>query len=726
MAILSPTPKFQGFDASGDPLTGGLLYTYEAGTTTPLATYTDYDAGTPNANPVVLDSRGEADVWLDPDLLYKMVLKTSAGVTVWTVDDVGYDSTGFIAAGAGAVRKTSQSKLRERVSLFDYMTAAQVADVIANTATVDVSTPFVTAMTALATAGGGTLVMPFGTYLVSCPSTATWDGSGNMNYTCLIKDNVTIEGNGSTIKLADSVTTAGAPLNTSIFFSNVENSNVTFRDIIFDMNGANNSVNGENRPNAAITWSSDGAFCNDLLIEHCQFLNGVGVTSITFSQTDTVDQAVGFRNTVRDCFFYYTNAYLTITDHSTISGHVNDCLVTGCTFKFSAVRDGDTPTDEIGVVWDLAGTNNRFIGNLVQNYGTGVQVAGNFSSITEDTIVANNVFSSMRNYGVNIWQELATEKANRNIIIANNHIELEDTAGSIQFKVGIQAFTTYSCTGIYIFGNSIKKTGIVTDAVGVYAGPNLAGQKWDNVVIKGNIIDGCYAGIWAQGSVGNWGYCEISDNTIRNCVNQGAQTTTVGIQVNLTNTTFDEIVITNNKLMNDAALMTLGITLSNSGGSFDTIVCGGNYFKNVGAIYTETAIVENGTTRYGSEALGNFSAAPTTGTWTKKQHVINQTPSASNEPGWVCITSGTFGTATDSTGDTDGSTAVITGMTDTSDFAIGSFVTASAGFAVLTDLLVVAKTATTLTVSRASNSVQTNITVSTDDPVFKAMASLAA
>lgn len=77
--------KFQALDGNGDPLSGGKVYTYSGGTATPKATYSDPDLGTLNANPVILDSRGEADVYGSG--LYKLVLKTSADVTIWTVDN---------------------------------------------------------------------------------------------------------------------------------------------------------------------------------------------------------------------------------------------------------------------------------------------------------------------------------------------------------------------------------------------------------------------------------------------------------------------------------------------------------------------------------------------------------------------------------------------------------------------------------------------------------------
>ena len=83
------SPKFQAFDSNGDPLSGGLLYTYAPGTTTNKATYptiADATAQTnANANPIVLDSRGECSIVLRGET--KLVLKTSAGVTIWTVDN---------------------------------------------------------------------------------------------------------------------------------------------------------------------------------------------------------------------------------------------------------------------------------------------------------------------------------------------------------------------------------------------------------------------------------------------------------------------------------------------------------------------------------------------------------------------------------------------------------------------------------------------------------------
>lgn len=87
----------QFFDNSGDVLSGGKIYTYEAGTTTLLATYTSSTGNTAHTNPIVLDSAGRVpggEIWVVSQL-YKFVLKTSADVTIATYDNVGAIFTGI-------------------------------------------------------------------------------------------------------------------------------------------------------------------------------------------------------------------------------------------------------------------------------------------------------------------------------------------------------------------------------------------------------------------------------------------------------------------------------------------------------------------------------------------------------------------------------------------------------------------------------------------------------
>lgn len=89
-------PRFQEFDDAGAPLDGGKLYTYIAGTTTNKATYSDIELVTPNANPIILDSRGEATIFGQG--AYKFVLTDSADVEKWTVDNITASQGGNTAA----------------------------------------------------------------------------------------------------------------------------------------------------------------------------------------------------------------------------------------------------------------------------------------------------------------------------------------------------------------------------------------------------------------------------------------------------------------------------------------------------------------------------------------------------------------------------------------------------------------------------------------------------
>lgn len=104
-ALLAPFPKFLAVDSAGASLPGALLYTYAAGTTTPLATYTDSTGTVPNSNPVICDSAGAANVWLTAGAAYKFVLQNSVGVIQWTVDNI----TGGLQGTAGDPGSTWRS-----------------------------------------------------------------------------------------------------------------------------------------------------------------------------------------------------------------------------------------------------------------------------------------------------------------------------------------------------------------------------------------------------------------------------------------------------------------------------------------------------------------------------------------------------------------------------------------------------------------------------------------
>jgi len=108
MAVLTPVAKMQFLDETGAPLVGGLLYTYAAGTTTPQASYTDSTGAQANTNPVVLDARGEANIWL-ASATYKFKLASSDNTELWTVDNISAPTSSLSPVLSGNVTIDSNS-----------------------------------------------------------------------------------------------------------------------------------------------------------------------------------------------------------------------------------------------------------------------------------------------------------------------------------------------------------------------------------------------------------------------------------------------------------------------------------------------------------------------------------------------------------------------------------------------------------------------------------------
>jgi hypothetical protein len=178
----------QFFDDSGNPLAGGLINTYLAGTTTPAVTYTSVSGTVANSNPIVLDAAGRVveEIWLTDGVSYKFILQSSTFVQIWEKDNItgGNDPTptnNFIAdlanttnvakgdalvgfkqsdstgAYPNAVGKTVHDKLQDIVSVKDF---GAVGNGIADDTTA--------INNAIAAVGiGGALFFPKGTYLTT-------------------------------------------------------------------------------------------------------------------------------------------------------------------------------------------------------------------------------------------------------------------------------------------------------------------------------------------------------------------------------------------------------------------------------------------------------------------------------------------------------------------------------------------------------------------------------
>lgn len=142
---MMPLPKQQFLSSIGSPLVGGKVYTYAAGTNNPKATYTDAAGTVPQPNPIPLNARGEPDSPIYWSGAYKVEVRDTIGNVIYTVDNYNTDPMGvkqfitnlassagssllgFIQAGAGAVFRWVQDKLRDQVSIRDFGAVADGA-----------------------------------------------------------------------------------------------------------------------------------------------------------------------------------------------------------------------------------------------------------------------------------------------------------------------------------------------------------------------------------------------------------------------------------------------------------------------------------------------------------------------------------------------------------------------------------------------------------------------
>jgi len=175
---LSPLAVQKFFDSNAIPLVGGKLFTYIAGTSTPQVTYTDSTGGTPNTNPIILNSRGECNVWLTPGQAYKFVLQDAAGNVIWSIDNIfssvtsdfainlasttdttkGAALVGYLPAFGNATGRTVAAKLSDVVSVKDF---GAKGDGLTN----DVQA-FTYGINYCNSIGGGMLTLPAGRYIL--------------------------------------------------------------------------------------------------------------------------------------------------------------------------------------------------------------------------------------------------------------------------------------------------------------------------------------------------------------------------------------------------------------------------------------------------------------------------------------------------------------------------------------------------------------------------------
>ena len=466
MATLTPTPKQQFLDANGNPLAGGKLYTYAAGTTTPLATYTDSSGTVPNSNPIILDSRGEAAVWLG-SYAYKFKLTNSADVEVWTVDNItsiqylsdalatssGSSLVGFLQSGTSATSRTVQSKLRDVVSVKDF---GAVGNGVTNDS--------VAIQNAINAAVGKQLFLPKGTYLISSAIS--------------LPSNTNIVGEGwqSILYLASGANTK-VLTNSDIVNGN---NNIWLDSFAIDGNSAGQS-GGSYAVGIDFNYVNDFKI-NNVYVHHtremCIYIRKGTNFEITGCKTEYAQGATYPGIYIGDFLLPYPTAVT--------NGTISNC---------SSNNNGQD-----GILVENA-TDVRVIGCSAKNNGQSGIKLGSPSNCIVSSCYAENNRSGFRGQGINncsyvgnvsyrnkdsgITIGLANAVASEILIIGNQSIENGQSPIATSYGISVDYQTGGSVTGLFIKNNiCIDSQTSKTQTRGISL--VTSGSTYSYVVVDGN------------------------------------------------------------------------------------------------------------------------------------------------------------------------------------------------------------------------------------------------
>lgn len=291
----------------------------------------------------------------------------------------------FVAAGIGAMARSFLERGRDVVSINDYG-AKPSASASVNT------TAIRNAINAASTLGKR-ITGNAGTYLVT-PATASTDEGGALTIAFDIKSNMHFEVEpGCTFKISNSVSTDAAPKKIAMFHTNGVLSNVSFRNLTMDMNGANNTIspgrpgayNRYNMSQISVSGTPGGvaARIDDMYVARCAFLNTSGTNCIVAGQSNTAAVILGKRWTIIDNFF--NNNGLDTDDHSCVYAWVDDVVCSGNTFTADTMQ-GTVGSTGMTVAYEVHGSNQRFTKNKVKNAYRGVWLSSNATSDVSNKI----------------------------------------------------------------------------------------------------------------------------------------------------------------------------------------------------------------------------------------------------------------------------------------------------------------------------------------------------
>lgn len=470
---------WQFFDNSGDVLTGGLLYSYAAGTTTPATTYTSVTGLTANSNPIVLDAAGRVSgqIWLTDGVGYKFILTNSVGTQIGSWDNITSQDTGstglsasaisYTAAGSPTVR-TVQAKLQEVVSVKDF---GAVGDGVTND----------TAAVQLAVNSGAKAVyFPSGTYLcsqITLVSGQTLYGDGPAS---IIKYN-------SGAALLYGLSASGATYLEDVTIRGLQLLGIVatsgFSEFIHLIN-----VNG----------------VRDFVVEDCQLIGfqGDGVYLGAFTDNTRHNFNVRISGCLIDGVNKDNRNGVSVIDGTNV--RIEGNTFQNCTRSSMPGPVDIEPNDAANIILDISVVGNTFRNSDGANGMVSVVIASTLTTAPAGFLISNNTMAGSTQYAVNlrIFNDYATPQ---NIVISNN---TSTCPGFIRCYPFVRGMT--------VSGNSISFTTRET-LIGF-----VSGDKQYDVSITGNTFVGTNAR--RAMTIRDGSRIAVVNNVFTNCLDYGILT----------------------------------------------------------------------------------------------------------------------------------------------------------------------------------------------------------
>lgn len=568
MAVnLSPVFGVAGqlFDNNGNPLAGGKIFTYAAGTTTPATTYTNASGSVAHSNPIVLDGAGRVpsgEIWLTDGVNYKFVVQDSANNLIGTYDNLTGINSNFVAftneqeiqtatAGQTVFTLTTMQYQPGTNSLSVFVDGVNQYGPGAQYAYVETSSTVVTFVTGLHVGAS----VKFTTSQLNSSgavdaSQVSYDppfvGSVATNVEDKLAQTVSVKDFGA---VGDGVTDDTA----AIQAATNTGKNVFFPDGLYTISGVINATN-----NGQSFFGSGVAS----KIQADTSVNG-------FSWFDTgasITSNVEFRNlwfigngAVR------TSASKTGNDYVLSIQNTESVRITNCKFEdcFSTTGAGKA-------VWVWKGSSNVIIaGNFfANNGGQDVNFYGSDGSVYRCT-AANNIHFNTQGECYEVEGRNATTIAAYevyDVTIANNQIRSDIVAIA---SAGAEGLLCIGGRGVKFIGNTVNRRG--------QNGVKLIGSQ--NVLIENNQFfdlsntgkNGVRVTTDVFGVNGSSYAVTITGNTFNNGITDAA----VWINVGESSSTSSRVIITENNIANSGTGISVGyvedVTISNNAIDFSTV-----------------------------------------------------------------------------------------------------------------------------------------------------------